>query len=82
MTLSYNVDPFGSGNKRAKVKVGITTNHGMSSYGQPVIVLPDGEALDVMSWVGCGYHIEAATAKERAAIAKMFAAMGMAIGGE
>ena len=81
MTLSYKVDPFGSGDKRAKVKVRITTDHSMSSYGQPVIVLPDGKALDLMSWVGCGYHIEVATAKERVATAKMFAAVGLAMGG-
>jgi len=82
MTLSYKVDPFGSGNKRTKVKARITTDHSMSSYGQPVIVLPDGDVLDLMSWVGCGYRIEAATAKERVAISKMFAAVGLAMGGE
>ena len=81
MTLSYKVDPFGSGDKRAKVKVRITTAHSMSSYGQPVIVLPDGEALDLMSWVGCGYRIEAATTKERIAIDKMFAVVGLSKAG-
>lgn len=81
MTLSYNVDPFGSANKRAKVKVRITTHHSMSSYGQPVIVLPDGEALDLMSWIGCGYRVEAATATERVAIAKMFAVVGLSVEG-
>lgn len=82
MTLSYKVDPFGSGNKRAKVKVRITTDHSMSSYGQPVIVLPDGEALDLVSWVGCGYRVETATAKERVAIAKLFGGVWPSVVGE
>lgn len=76
MTLSYKVDPFGSENKRATVKARITTEHSASSYGQPVIVLPDGGALDLMSWVVCGYRVETATTKEHVAINKIFAADG------
>lgn len=71
MTLSYKVDPFGDDSKRRKVKVSITTEHSASSYGQPVIVLPDGVALDLMSWVGCAYRVERATAEEREQLAKM-----------
>lgn len=70
MTLSYG-DPFREGSKRHTIKVRITTNHSASSYGQPVIVLPDGGALDLMSWVGCGYKVERATAKEREQLAKI-----------
>jgi hypothetical protein len=75
MTLSYSIDPFGAATKRRTVKATITTEHSASSYGQPVIVLPDGGALDLMSWVGCGYRVERATAKERAALDTVFAAI-------
>lgn len=64
MMLSYLVSPFSGDEKRQTVKAKITTEHSASSYGQPVIVLPDGSALDLMSWVGCGYTVVKATNKE------------------
>ena len=51
MQLSYLVSPF-ENSFRKTVKASITTGHSMSSYGQPVIVLEDGGAIDLMSWVG------------------------------
>ena len=42
----------------------ITTDHPASSYGQPVIVLEDGGAIDWISWVGLGYQVVKATQKE------------------
>ena len=72
MTLSYVVDPFGESDEREMVEAHLTTDHSASSYGQPVVVLPDGGALDLMSWVGCGYQIEEATDEERAQVAAMF----------
>jgi hypothetical protein len=71
MILSYRVDPFSDRSKRERVTVRLTTEHSASSYGQPVIVLPDGGALDLMSWVGCGYRVERAGKAERAMLAKM-----------
>lgn len=71
MTCSYRVDPFGESPARKRVTVRLSTTHSTSSYGQPVMVLPDGGALDLMSWVGCGYRIERATAKEREAVARI-----------
>lgn len=71
MTLSYKIDPFGDDSKRRKVKIRITTEHSASSYGQPVLVLPDGGALDMISWLGCDYRIEHATKTERAQLAKL-----------
>ena len=71
MTCSYRVDPFGESPQRKTVKVRLTTTHSASSYGQPVMVLSDGGVLDLMSWVGCGYRIERATAKEREALARI-----------
>lgn len=70
MTLSY-VDLFSGSGSRKTIKARLTTNHSASSYGQPVVVLPDGGALDLMSWVGCGYKVERATAKEREQLAKI-----------
>ncbi|CAI4032406.1 hypothetical protein DNFV4_02836 [Nitrospira tepida] len=71
MTCSYRVDPFGESPARKRVTVTLSTEHSQSSYGQPVMVLPDGGVLDLMSWVGCGYRIERATAKEREAVARI-----------
>lgn len=79
MRLSYNLDPFGDGSQRRMVKARVTTEHSASSYGQPVIVLPDGSALDLMSWVGCGYRVEKATAKERAALTALLASLGLSV---
>ena len=55
MILSYQ-DIFQEGAKRIRIKATITTEHSASSYGQPVIVLDDGGALDLMSWVAMDYH--------------------------
>lgn len=57
--------------KRQRMKARITTEHSASSYGQPVIVLEDGGALDLMSWIGCGYRVVKANEKEMADLAGM-----------
>lgn len=75
MTLSYLINPFGGAAARRKVRARLTTEHSASSYGQPVIILPDGAALDLMSWALCGYRVERATATERAALAHIFAGL-------
>ena len=67
MIVSYT--DFKGKTHRARVK--ITTDHAASSYGQPVIVLPDGGALDLMSWVGLGYRVVKATDKERQGLSKI-----------
>ena len=54
--------------KRSRIEAAITTDHSTSSYGQPVIVLCDGGALDHMSWGFFDYRLEAATAEERTQI--------------
>jgi len=71
MTLSYLMHPFSHDHKRKHVRITFTTEQSASSYGQPVMVLPDGEALDLMSWVGCGYRVVRATQKERAMLRDM-----------
>ena len=65
MVLSYQ-DIFQENAKSTRVKATIITNHSASSYGQPVIVLADGEALDLTSWGVFGYQAEVATKKEQA----------------
>ncbi|MEN6508990.1 MAG: hypothetical protein ABFD63_09475, partial [Smithella sp.] len=55
MILQYT-DVF-EGGKERKIKGEITTEHSASSYGMPVIVLPDGGVLSAESWVMLGYKI-------------------------
>jgi len=57
--------------KRHRVRGTITTEHSASSYGQPVIVLEDGGALDLFSWVSLGYQVVKASKKEREGLVKM-----------
>ena len=68
MIVSYK--NFGE-SRRHRIKAKITTDHSASSYGQPVIVLEDGGALDLMSWVGLGYRVVRASKKEKVNLAKM-----------
>jgi hypothetical protein len=70
MILSYQ-DIFEENAKRTRIKATITTEHSASSYGQPAIVLDDGGALDLMSWVSLGYRLEKATKKELEGLRKM-----------
>lgn len=62
MILQYT-DIF-SGGKVKKTKGELTTEHSASSYGLPVIVLPDGGVLSVESWVMLGYKVVSLTPKE------------------
>lgn len=55
MVLQYK-DILGDG-KSHKIKATITTDHPSSSYGMPVVVLPDGQSLDATSWVLLGYRV-------------------------
>lgn len=57
--------------KRHRMKAKVTTEHNASSYGQPVIVLEDGGAIDLMSWVGLGYRVVRASKKEMAGLTSM-----------
>ena len=50
MILRYR-DIFDQNQKAHRIKATITTEHSASHYGQPVIVLDDGQALDYFSWV-------------------------------
>lgn len=50
--------------RRHRIKATITTEHSASHYGQPVIVLPDGAALDLISWVALDYRVVKASNKE------------------
>lgn len=62
MILSYT-DIFEDG-KPCRIKADITTDHPASSYGMPVVVLPDGQALNADSWVLLNYHVVKASKAE------------------
>ena len=70
MKLEYT-DIF-NGGKKVKVKAIVTTEHPASSYGIPVIVLDDGNALDLQSWSILGFRVIKATKKEDADLKKVF----------
>lgn len=63
MILEY-IDIF-EGDERHQVEAELTTEHSASSYGQPVIVLDDGGALDWVSWISLGYRLVDGTEEEK-----------------
>lgn len=69
MILEYQ-DIF-EGNEKQRVEAEVTTEHSASSYGQPVIVLDDGNAIDFVSWVMLGYRVVKATKEEREVLRHM-----------
>ena len=68
MILQYT-DIFGGG-KRQKITANVTTEHPASHYGQPVVVLQDGNLLDPMSWELMGYRLVSCTKAEAPIMAK------------
>lgn len=62
MILSY-VDILGNG-ERHNIKATITTEHSLSSYGQPVLLLEDGKPLNAESWFLMAYQVVKATPEE------------------
>ena len=69
------------GGKTKKITATITTEHPASHYGQPVIVLGDGQAMDAQSWVLLSYRVVSATKEESPLLEKWlkntYAMMGM-----
>lgn len=63
MILSYTDSLFGDG-KSHRIRATITTDHPASSYGQPVIVLADGNGLGWESIMLLQYRVVKATARE------------------
>jgi hypothetical protein len=80
MILAYT-DILGN-RKTHRIKATITTDHSASSYGQPVIVLPDGDALDLQSWVLLGYKVVRATRKEQVQLQQILSLIGLMYGGD
>jgi hypothetical protein len=66
MRLSY-VDLLGD-RERHLIEARVTTDHAASSYGIPVVVLPDGESLSIASWMMLNYQVEEATSEELEAL--------------
>ncbi len=69
MRLSYT-DLLGD-KQRHEIDATISTEHSASSYGIPVIVLPDGEALSIASWMMLRYEVVDATKEELAGLLKV-----------
>ena len=63
MILSYD-DLMGDGKRQYRIRATITTDHPASSYGQPVIVLADGNGLSWESMMLLQYRVVKATARE------------------
>lgn len=77
MKLSY-VDILGDG-ERHTVTATVTTDHPDSSYGQPVILLNDGNPLDMTSYALMGYQVIKATPEEVEQMEKIYTTIRMAI---
>lgn len=68
MRLSY-IDLLGD-RARHETDATVTTDHAASSYGIPVVVLPDGETLSIASWMLLNYAVVEATTEELALLVK------------
>lgn len=81
MILQYT-DIF-SGGKMKKIKGELTTEHCASSYGLPVVLLPDGGVLSAESWVMLGYKVVSLSQKEAPMMERwlknLYAMMGMQV---
>lgn len=62
MQLSY-IDILGDG-ERHPIAATITTDHPLSSYGQPVLLLEDGQPLNAESWILMAYQVVKASPAE------------------
>jgi hypothetical protein len=80
MILSYR-DILGD-DKRHRIRAIITTDHAASSYGQPVIVLPDGQALDWVSMILMDYRVEKASKKESILLERLLRDIAALTGGK
>ncbi|MFA5321994.1 MAG: hypothetical protein WC373_04915 [Smithella sp.] len=77
MKLQYR-ELLGDG-KLHTINAEVTTDHLASHYGQPVMLLPDGDPLDMTSWVLLGYQVIEATQDEIVGLKKI---LNVSIGGQ
>ncbi|HPW36000.1 MAG TPA: hypothetical protein PK922_05990 [Syntrophorhabdus sp.] len=70
MILSH-IDILDKRNMQHRVKATIVANHPLSRYGQPVILLENGRALDKSSWFSHRYRVQKASKKEISALLSM-----------
>ncbi len=68
MILSY-VNASNEG-KRYQIHAKITTHHALSSYGQPVIILENGNLLELASWALMNYQVVKACKTEHELLEK------------
>ena len=65
MLLSRTTSADGQATRGSAISATVTTDHSMSSYNQPGIVLDeDGDILDALSWNALGYAATEATSEE------------------
>lgn len=76
MLLSY-VD-FLTG-ERHQMNATITTDHPASSYGQPVVIIEDGDPVNFSDWVLLQYRVEAADAAETVLLEKFLDTLNAAL---
>ncbi|OPY74928.1 MAG: hypothetical protein A4E65_03705 [Syntrophorhabdus sp. PtaU1.Bin153] len=79
MILEYT-DIFENG-KQKRIEADITTDHPASSYGLPVVVLPDGQVLDAQSWVLLNYRVVSCTKAEAELIGRWLKNLYAMLGG-
>lgn len=81
MKLQYT-DVF-DGGKTRKINAEITTEHCASSYGLPVVLLPDGNLLDAGSWVLLGYKVVSVSPSESPLVERwiknLYAQVGLSV---
>jgi hypothetical protein len=70
MILSHT-DLFDEKRLQHRIKATVTTNHPASHYGQPVVVVENGAALDSFSWITHRYRVLKASKKEISALLSM-----------
>lgn len=78
MILSY-VDILGDG-ERHNIKAKITTEHSLSSYGQPALLLEDGQPLNAESWFLMAYQVAKATPEEFELLKKWVSLLAFLLG--
>lgn len=69
MILVYK-DIF-EGGKKHRINANVSYESSQCHYGQPVIILPDGGAIDLISWVSLGYEVVRANKSEKLVLSQL-----------
>lgn len=77
MKLTYQ--PLWGDTTPREIEATITTDHPLSSYGQPVILLDDGDSLSMESWILLNYRAVETTPEEVELLKKWLSVIGMLV---